>query len=72
MDFRTFVNGKPKILTRLMRSTGLAYSTVLRAAQSKPLSYKSARTLSDATGGLVSVDELCVPPRPDLAEGSGE
>lgn len=45
-------------LARLQRATGLAYTTVFRALK-RPPTYETALKLSAATGGAVTVDELC-------------
>ena len=50
-------------LSRLARETGLAYTTVFGAAQGRRLkSYARAKLLSDATGGAVTIAELCEEP----------
>ena len=79
MDFSTYVKQQIKAgdkgpKTRLMRETGLAWSTIMRAHSRLPLSYPSARKLSEATGGLVSVAELCEPTKtpPEAPESSAE
>ena len=47
---------------RLSRDTGLDYTTIFKAAQRKPIGrYATARRISLATGGEVSIDELCDP-----------
>ena len=48
-------------LAKLQRATGLAYTTVFRALK-RPPTYETAQKLSLATGGSVSIDELCTPP----------
>lgn len=48
--------------SRLSHSTGVAYTTVLKAAKGELKLYDVAKKLSDATGGEVSVAELCEPP----------
>lgn len=49
------------VLTRLSREHELAYMTVWKATQGRPVSYRVAKILSEATSGAVSVDELCDP-----------
>ena len=41
--------------------TRLAYNTVKAAVVGTRISYKSARLISDATEGLVSIESLCDP-----------
>lgn len=54
-------------LTRLRRETGVAYTTIhLLAHDHHPATYAVAVKLSDATGGAVSVAELCELPRKRL------
>lgn len=48
-------------MASLQRSTGLAYSTVLYAKQGRPVSWPTAKRISSATGGEVSVVVLCEP-----------
>lgn len=49
-------------LSRIQRETGLAYTTVFRAARGRAIKkYEVARRISAATGGAVSVEELCAP-----------
>lgn len=50
-------------MSRLARETRLAYSTVFEAAKNgKPIvEYATAKKISDATGGEVSIAELCEP-----------
>ena len=47
-------------LTRLQEVTGLAYSTIHAAFRGEPVRlYETARKISEATHGQVSVAELC-------------
>lgn len=50
-------------ISRIVRETGLAFTTVQRAATHGKLIevYDCAKRISDATGGVVSVKELCEP-----------
>ncbi len=49
-------------VTRLMRETGLAYTTIHYAARGEAISqYDTAKRISVATGGEVSIKELCEP-----------
>jgi hypothetical protein len=50
-------------ITRLQRKTRLAYTTVFRALH-HAVGYRSAKKLSEATGGEVSILELCEPNAP--------
>jgi len=52
----------PGALSRLMRATGLAYSTVTYIARGRKCPrYETAKRISEATGGEVSIPELCDP-----------
>jgi len=53
-------------LTRLHMVTGIAYTTICKlAADANPARYESAKLISAATGGYVSIAELCeLPPAP--------
>lgn len=58
-------------ISRLQRETGLAYSTIFRAAHDrKPVRFATAKLLSEATNGAVSVEELCECPAMPLAHTS--
>jgi hypothetical protein len=47
-------------MAALSRDSGLSYITIFRASRGRPLkTYAAAKALSDATGGRVSVRELC-------------
>lgn len=48
-------------LSRLSHATGLAYTTVLAGVEGKLKRYDVAKKISDATGGEVTVAELCEP-----------
>lgn len=52
-------------LTRIHRATGVAYSWLYRCAVGEHAfsRYSIAKKISDATGGAVSVDELCTLPK---------
>jgi hypothetical protein len=59
-------------LEKLRRETGLAYTTVFKASRRVPIkTYDAARRISLATGGEVSIAELCAPMPSEscLAEG---
>jgi hypothetical protein len=53
-------------LRRVSQRSGVSYTTVRRAAAGEILikNYDVARKISDATGGAVSVDDLCNPAMP--------
>jgi hypothetical protein len=47
-------------ISRLMRETGLAYTTILAARDQRWTARgDTARKISEATGGAVSIAELC-------------
>ena len=51
------------VISRLSRESGLAYATVHACSKGRLLKrYETASRLSAATGGVVSVAELCDPP----------
>jgi hypothetical protein len=72
MRFSEYVAREGKgVLSRVMRSTGLAWGTIVKASQGRPVTYPVAKKISDATGGEVSVASLCetgsIPPPPSSA-----
>jgi len=51
-------------ISRLVRETGCAASTFHTHINGKPIAeYQTAKRISEATGGEVSIEELCEPPR---------
>lgn len=56
------------VVMRLVRESGVAASTIYDHLKSgKPLrSYPAAKKLSDATGGAVTIEDLCELPKPAL------
>lgn len=49
-------------ITRLASATGLNYTTVFYPCHGDPVkTYDVAKRISAATGGLVSIEELCEP-----------
>lgn len=58
-------------MARLSREARLDYSTVWKIAQRgyRLRDYKKAKALSEATGGQVSIEELCEPV--DAAQATG-
>jgi hypothetical protein len=69
MRFSEWVEGQPRgAMKRLERETGVGYNTLARLRRGETLRrYDVAKTLSDATGGAVSVADLCEPDAPALA-----
>ncbi len=65
---------KHGLIARLARDSGLAYGTVYNLAKKGELlkRYDLAQRLSDATGGAVSVAELCSPPSEPEQKSSSE
>lgn len=51
-----------RTIQQLARDADIAYPTAWKASQGKPVTYGVAKRLSAATGGEVSIDELCEPP----------
>ena len=39
----------------------VSYNTIWRASQGTPISWAKAKVISEATGGAVSIEELCNP-----------
>lgn len=64
MRFSEWVGTQPRgTLKRLERQTGVGYTTLQRLRLGQTLvRYDIARKLSEATGGEVSIDDLCVAP----------
>ena len=47
-------------VSRLTRVTGLAYTTIMYARDGrKRVGYETAKAISDATGGKVSIADIC-------------
>lgn len=58
--------------SRLVRETGLAASTIDYAVRGEPISkYDTAKRISVATGGDVSIEELCEPATHDAISQTG-
>ena len=56
-------------LSRLARETGLAYTTVFEASHgTRTVRYETAKLISRATGGEVSVEDLLEPDADDSDE----
>jgi hypothetical protein len=72
MRFREWVDTQPKgTMTRIQRETGLGYTTIMRARRGEPIAhYETAKRISDATGGEVTVEELCEPEVLQAATGT--
>ena len=52
-------------ISRIVRVAEVANTTVHRALKGQPVSrYETAKRISDATGGVVSIAELCEPATP--------
>lgn len=57
---------KRGLIAELSKKSGLAYNTVHAAAGGELLkTYAAAKALSEATGGAVSIAELCEQPTPE-------
>lgn len=53
-------------IQRLATESGLNYTTVFNAAHGELLkTYAAAKSISDATKGEVSIEELCEAPKPE-------
>lgn len=67
MDFPTWVSGQPRgVLKRIEREANAGYSTLNRLMRGERLdSYGLASRISEATGGEVTIDELCKPAESD-------
>ena len=63
MRMPDYIKDKPRgEMARLSRESGLAYGTVLNVCNGELLkTYETAKKLSEATGGVVSIAELCEP-----------
>lgn len=49
-------------ISRLSRETGLAYTTVFEAAHGRrAVRYETAKRISEATDGVVTIEEICEP-----------
>lgn len=65
MDFKTWAEAQSHgVLKRIERETGVGYTTLHRLKRGDRLdSYALAEKVSEATGGEVSIAELCRPGR---------
>jgi hypothetical protein len=62
MGFPEWVRSQPYgVLKRLERELGIGYTTINRVMRGVPCSGRVAKLLSDATGGLVTVEALVCP-----------
>lgn len=50
-----------RTIQKLSRDAVVAYPTAHKAAHGEPVQYATAKKLSAATAGAVSIDELCEP-----------
>lgn len=63
MYFDKWLDTQPRgTQARIYREYGVSFAIMWRAQKRDPIkSYKTAKTLSQATGGKVSITELCEP-----------
>lgn len=59
MKLRDWCQRNGLTLSDVMRRSGVAYTTVLRATEGRLGRYDVAQKISDVTGGEVSIAELC-------------
>jgi hypothetical protein len=66
MTFAEWIQAQPRgTMKRLEREIRIGYSTLHKLKGGAGIArYAVAQRLSDATGGLVSIDEICNPRRP--------
>lgn len=71
MRLREWLDADPaRTIDKLKMRAGIAYPTAWKAASGRPVSYAVAKKISEATGGAVSIDELCEPvPRATGTDG---
>ncbi len=56
-------------ITRICRESGVAYSTIYTAYRGQRIGrYATAKAISDATGGEVTVEDLCTPQAVEAVE----
>ena len=55
-------------LKQLEHQTRLSYTTLMAAKNGAAVSYETARRISEATGGEVTIEELCDPPQDDTRQ----
>jgi hypothetical protein len=51
----------------LMRQSGVSYPTCYQAVTGHPIRYNAARAISETTGGVITIDELCAPKKSTAA-----
>ena len=76
MRLKEYLDSKPRgELARLQERSGVTYGTIWNLAN-KPgevlKTYDTAKRLSDATGGAVTIAELCELPPPKRKRAAGE
>lgn len=73
MRFDAWVRKQPRgTLKRLERDAGVGYMTLMRAMRGDLIAtYAVAKRISDATGGAVSIDELCEAEEPTPRRAAG-
>jgi hypothetical protein len=66
MRFPDWVEAQEKgALKRIERETGVGYTTLMRLRAGEAISrYDVAEKISKATGGAVSIQEICKAPKP--------
>jgi hypothetical protein len=66
MDLDSYIRGRPYgEHARIAREADVFYTTLTAIRQRRAVpKYETARRISDATGGAVSIAELCEPPPP--------
>jgi hypothetical protein len=62
MQLHDWITAQPRgAITRLHTRTGIAYATLHKSYRGKRVRYATAVRISTATGGAVSIAELCEP-----------
>ena len=73
MTFKEWADQQPRgALKRIERELGVGYSTLMKlCAGGSVARYETAKRISDATDGAVSVEELCNPAPADSTGTNG-
>ena len=59
MKLRQYLDSKGLLLADFAETSGVSYGTCHKALFEVPISYKTAKLISEATGGKVKTVDLC-------------
>lgn len=71
-SFARWLAASGQTLVDLHHATRIGYATLVAAKGGRPMRYATAKALSEATGGAVSIAELCEPALAEAPEQQAE